>query len=60
MAVRWRYTGTYRGTWEGAAPTGKRIDVDEMMFFRFEQGLLVEAWGVQDELALLRQIGAFD
>lgn len=31
-----------------------------MMYFRFDDGLLVEAWEVQDELALLRQIGAID
>ena len=60
VAARLHYTGTHRGTREGVEATGNRIDVDEMMFFRFDQGLLVEAWEVQDELALLRQIGAID
>lgn len=31
-----------------------------MMYFRFDDGLLVKAWEVQYELALLCQTGAVD
>lgn len=58
IAARLRVTGTHRGQWQETAPTGRRVEFDEMMFFRFEGGLLVEAWEVQDELGLLQQIGA--
>lgn len=58
VAVSLRYTGTHLGAWAGVPPTGKAIEVEEMMFFRFAEGYLVEAWEVQDEWALWQQIGA--
>ncbi len=60
VAVRLRYAGTHRGAWHGTAPTGRRIEVDEMVFLRFEGRRLVELWEVQDELGLLAQIGAVE
>ena len=56
-AVRMRYEGTHKGVWFGNEPTGKRVLVDEMMFFRFEDGLLVEAWEVDDQLTMRQQLG---
>ena len=56
-AVRMRYEGTHEGVWFGNEPTGKRVLVDEMMFFRFEDGLLVEAWEVDDQLTMRQQLG---
>lgn len=58
VAVRLTYTGTHLGHWAGVAPSKRQIEVEEMMFFRFDDTSLVEAWEVQDELALLQQIGA--
>lgn len=58
VAVRLTFSGTHRGTWQGHPPTGRRIDVEEMLLLRFERDLLVEVWEVQDELSLLEQIGA--
>lgn len=57
IAVRLRFTGTHLGEWQGIAPTGRHVAMDEMMFLRLDDGLLVEAWEVQDERTLLAQIG---
>lgn len=57
VAVRLTMSGKHDGTWEGIAATGNDIKFSEMMFFRFENGLIVEMWEDYDELGLLRQIG---
>jgi predicted ester cyclase len=59
-AVVGRFTcsGTHRGEWRGEAATGRRFeDVDEVYFFTFENGRIAEAWGLEDTLDRLRQLG---
>ena len=43
--------------WFGTPATGREVSVDEMMFFRFEDGLLVEMWEVDDQLTMRTQMG---
>jgi steroid delta-isomerase-like uncharacterized protein len=50
------FTGTHAGEWQGIPPTGQKIKVAEMMFFRFEDGKIVELWEVYDEAAMLDQL----
>lgn len=57
VAGRFTLSGTHEGPWRGAAPTGRRVSMALMMFFRFEDGLLVELWEVDDQLGLQRQLG---
>ena len=53
-----RCSGTHTGEWLGIAPTGRRFeDVDEVYVFRFENGRLIAAFGVEDNLARIRQLG---
>lgn len=56
-AVRARFFGTHRGEWRGTAPTGRTVTMDLMMFFRFEDGRVVEIWEVDDRLSFERQLG---
>ena len=56
VAVSLVFRGTHQGEWWGIAPTGNAVEVEEMMFFRFERGLLVEMWELFDEQSLARQI----
>lgn len=56
VAVNLLFTGTHEGVWRDLAPTGRRVQVEEMMFFRFENGKLVELWEVYDEAGMRRQI----
>lgn len=50
------FTGTHTGEWQGIPPSGQKIRVEEMMFFQFEDGKIVEMWEVYDEAAMLNQI----
>ena len=38
-------------------PTGKRMEVDEVYFLRVEDGKFVDFWGLEDDLARMRQLG---
>ncbi len=55
---RFTCSGTHLGEWLGHAPTGRRFEaVDEVSFFRFRAGRIVDAWGIEDNLARLEQLG---
>jgi predicted ester cyclase len=41
----------------GFPPTGKSFETDVMDVARFEDGKIVEHWGVPDQLGLLMQLG---
>ncbi len=51
-------SGTHRGTFQGIAPTGKRVTVFAFDIIRVENGEFVEHWGGPDTLNLLQQLGA--
>jgi predicted ester cyclase len=50
--------GTHQGPFMGFPPTGKSIVVTVMDECRFENGQIVEHWGVADQLAVMAQVGA--
>ena len=50
------FTGTHQGVWQNVPPTGRTIRVEEMMFFRFENGKIVEMWEVYDEAMMMKQL----
>ena len=53
-----RCSGTYEGEWLGIPPTGRRFeDVDEIYVFRLAGGTIVAAFGVEDNLTRIRQLG---
>jgi predicted ester cyclase len=57
IAGRFRCSGTHRGDFLGEPPTGKRMEVDEVFFFRVENGKFVYFWGLEDSLNRMRQLG---
>ena len=57
VAGSFRCSGTHRGEFLGEAPTGKRMDVEEVFFMRVEDGKFVDFWGLEDSLGRLRQLG---
>ncbi len=58
VVAHFRCSGTHSGEWLGAAATGRRFtDVDEVYIFRVRDGKLVSAFGVEDNLDRLRQLG---
>jgi len=57
VAARSYWTGTHRAVFLGIAPTGRRIVVPAMDFYRFEGGRIVEHWANVDEFGMLSQLG---
>jgi steroid delta-isomerase-like uncharacterized protein len=58
IAARFTMRGTHQGTFLGAPPTGRKIEVKAMNFYRLSGGQFVEEHGQPDLLGLLQQIGA--
>jgi len=58
VVAHFRCSGTHLGEWRGHPPTGRRFqDVDEIYIFRVSNGKLAAAFGVEDNLARMRQLG---
>jgi predicted ester cyclase len=57
VAGRFRCSGTHLGEFLGEAPTGKKMDVQEVFFLRAEGGRFVDFWGLEDSLGRMRQLG---
>lgn len=58
VAARFTCSATQTGVWLGHAPTGRRFEaVDEVSIFRFRDGRIVHAWGIEDNLGRLEQLG---
>lgn len=56
VAVALTFRGTHAGEWLGIPATGRPVEVEEMMFFRFEGDLLVEMWELFDDDGMKRQL----
>src|SRR5215218_9453322 len=57
VAGRFKCSGTHCGEFLGEAPTGKRMEVEEVFFLRVENGKFVDFWGLEDSLSRMRQLG---
>jgi predicted ester cyclase len=58
VVAHFKCSGTHRGAWLGVRATGRRFEnVDEIYIFRVRDGKLVSAFGVEDNLTRLRQLG---
>jgi steroid delta-isomerase-like uncharacterized protein len=58
VALRFTERGTHQGDFQGLAPTGKQVTLTGTVFFRLEDGKLVEDRPLFDRLELLQQLGA--
>jgi steroid delta-isomerase-like uncharacterized protein len=58
ISVRMTVTGTHQGTFQGIAPTGKKVTFAAFEIVRIENGKIAEHWGGPDTFDLLTQIGA--
>ena len=58
FGARFRTSRTHLGEWLGVPATGRRFEsVDEIYIFGVQDGRLVSALGVEDNLSRLRQLG---
>ena len=57
VAERWTGRGTHRGEFQGIPPTGKRVSVPGVVFYRIADGKIVEFRGSFDRMSLMQQLG---
>jgi predicted ester cyclase len=57
VVARFICHGTHQGPWQGAAPTGRKMKVDEVFFFRFSNERINSMWGLEDTWKRMRQLG---
>jgi predicted ester cyclase len=58
VAGHFRCSGTHLGEWMGHPPTGRRFqDIDEIYIFRVSDGKLARAFGVEDNMRRMCQLG---
>ena len=57
VCTRATYSGTHKGEFLGAPPTGKQFSVAAQVMARFVRGKEVEAWGIVDSASMLQQLG---
>lgn len=57
VAFRFMLAGTNKGSLMGIPPTGKKINISEDYFSRFEGGKIVEYRNLGDSLAFYQQLG---
>src|SRR5829696_1869299 len=58
VVARWRSRATHQGDYMGIAPTGNRIEFTGISVYRIEEGKIAQSWNIEDQLGLMRQIGA--
>jgi steroid delta-isomerase-like uncharacterized protein len=58
VAARWVASGTHLGNFMNLPPSGRRFEITGMSFYRVEDGRIVEGWVNDDNLGMLRQLGA--
>ena len=58
VAVRFTSRGTNTGEFLDNPPTGNRIEISEVVIFRFEDDEIAEQWVYPDILSLERQLNA--
>ena len=60
VVVRFRCTGTHRGSWQGLPATGRTMRIDEVYFFRITDGRINRVWGLEDTWTRMRQLAGDD
>jgi predicted ester cyclase len=58
VVARWRASATHRGEYMGIPPTGREVEFTGISVYRIEGGKVAESWTAEDDLGLMRQIGA--
>lgn len=57
IAIRFTSHGTQRGSFGGMPPTGRQVTIPSYLIARIADGKIVEQWGLDDQLGMLRQLG---
>jgi steroid delta-isomerase-like uncharacterized protein len=57
VVTRYTYSGTMEGEYRGFEPTGKSFEHHGISWHRIEDGTIVEAWNVANQMAMAQQLG---
>jgi steroid delta-isomerase-like uncharacterized protein len=57
VVARTTFTGTHQGDFFGIAPTGRSVSIAGVHILRIADGKIMEHWGTNDDLGLMRQLG---
>jgi predicted ester cyclase len=57
LAVTLMWCGTHTGSYGGVAASGKPLEVRDTAIWHFRDGKVVEILTLQDQFAILKQIG---
>ena len=57
VSVTGKMSGTNRGAFMGAPPTGKAVSFAYMDMYAIANGQIAEVWHVEDLVAMMRQLG---
>jgi len=64
VVARVKATGTHTGPLAMVrlplAPTGRKVEMDQIHVFRLAGGRIVESWGARDDIGLFRQLGLLE
>ena len=62
VAIRTRVTGTNTGgaVWFGAPANDRPVDFESWAMYRLEDGKVAESWGLNDGIAAMIQLGAWE
>jgi predicted ester cyclase len=58
VAIRATFEGTHRNEFMGVPPTGKDVTINAMIFYRMQDGKIVDFWMNADMAGLMQQLGA--
>ena len=57
VATRFTSTGTHTGSFQGIAPTGRKLSWTGTVIDRVQDDRIVESWGNWDMMGMLQQLG---
>jgi predicted ester cyclase len=57
VVARTTFRGKHSGDFFGIPPTGKRVEMPGVHIGRIKDGKVIEHWGSNDDLGLMRQLG---
>jgi len=60
VAMRLTLRGTHEGEFMGIEPTGRSVEIENMVFTRIEDGKITERWLRPDMFGLMSQLGVVD
>ena len=57
VVTRWLFEATHSGEMMGIPASGKRLLMNGLIIHRIVDGKIVEIWGQDDEMGLMKQLG---